>query len=85
MIPWGNREVQSFGMSGPALHLSFLRRILWALRLRRDAAGDPTAQTLHVLMLLLLVPVVFHIGIAEFTNPHKVVVTLIGIPMILVR
>jgi signal transduction histidine kinase/ActR/RegA family two-component response regulator len=33
-------------------------------------------------MLLLLVPIVFHIGLAEINNPHNLVVTLIGIPMI---
>ena len=68
--------------SGSTPHPGFLRKIVWALRLRGQAAGDPTAQTLHVLMLLLLVPVGFHIGLAEFNNPHKLVITLIGIPMI---
>jgi signal transduction histidine kinase/ActR/RegA family two-component response regulator len=34
-------------------------------------------------MLLLLLLVVPHIGLAEINNPHKLVITLIGVPMIL--
>jgi signal transduction histidine kinase/CheY-like chemotaxis protein len=53
-----------------------------ALRLRGQAAGDPTAQTLHWLMLLLLLLLVIHVGIAEIINPRKVLITALGIPMI---
>jgi signal transduction histidine kinase/CheY-like chemotaxis protein len=56
---------------------------LWGLRLRGQAADDPTARTLHVLMLLVLLLVVPHIGLAEINSPHKLLITLIGIPMIL--
>src|SRR3954447_14200447 len=53
-----------------------------ALRLRGNALGDPTAQTLHLLMLLLLLLLTIHVGIAEIINPHKLLITLLGIPMI---
>jgi signal transduction histidine kinase/ActR/RegA family two-component response regulator len=33
-------------------------------------------------MLLVLVPITFHIGLAEINNRHKLLITLIGIPMI---
>src|SRR4051812_27898604 len=57
-------------------------RLLWVLRLRGAAAGNPTAQTLHVLQLMLLLLLGIHVGLAEILNPHKLLVTLIGIPMI---
>jgi signal transduction histidine kinase/CheY-like chemotaxis protein len=69
-------------MSGP-VHLALFRRVLWALRLRGPAAGDPNAETLHLLVLLVLVPVTFHIGLAEIRDPHKLLISLIGIPMFL--
>lgn len=53
-----------------------------ALRLRGNALGDPTAQTLHLLMLLLFLLLTIHVGIAEVINPHKLLITLLGIPMI---
>ncbi|MFL6446960.1 MAG: ATP-binding protein [Bryobacteraceae bacterium] len=58
------------------------RSALSGLRLRGDALRDPTAQTLHILMLLLLLVLAIHVGIAEFINPHKLLITLLGIPMI---
>src|SRR5947209_12426078 len=58
------------------------RSAISGLRLRGDALGDPTAQTLHVLMLLLLLLLAIHVGIAEILNRHKLLVTLLGIPMI---
>jgi signal transduction histidine kinase/DNA-binding response OmpR family regulator len=61
---------------------SFIQRVMWALRLRCKAADNPTAQTLHILSLMLLLLVTIHIGLAEIINPHKLVITLIGIPMI---
>ena len=69
-------------MSGSSSESNLVRRTLWALRLRGQAASDPTAQTLHVLMLLLLLLLAIHEGLAEFINPHKLVITLLGIPMI---
>src|SRR3954463_1107790 len=58
------------------------RSAISGLRLRGNALGDPTAQTLHLLMLLLLSLLTIHVGIAEFRNPHKLLITLLGIPMI---
>src|SRR3954463_5294944 len=59
------------------------RSAISGLRLRGNALGDPTAQTLHLLMLLLLSLLTIHVGIAEIINPHKLLITLLGIPMIL--
>lgn len=69
-------------MSGSSAKSSLLRSIVWALRLRGPAANDPTAQTLHVLMLMLLLVLGIHVGLAEINNPHKVLVTVLAIPMI---
>ena len=69
-------------MSGSTRHANVFQRTLWALRLRGQAADDPTAQTLHALMLMLLVLVVIHIGLAEIINRHKLLITALGIPMI---
>jgi len=68
---------------GVSIHSGFPQRIWSALRLRGPAAGDPTAETLHLLMLLVLLPIMTHIGLAEIRNPHRLLITLIGIPMIL--
>ena len=70
-------------MVSVSVQSGFIQKILWGLRLRGQAADDPTARTLHVLMLLLLLLVVPHIGLAEINDPHKLLITLIGIPMIL--
>jgi signal transduction histidine kinase/CheY-like chemotaxis protein len=69
-------------MSGSVLS-GFLESVVSALRLRGRAAGDSAAETLHSLMLLVLLPVTFHIGLAEIRTPNKLLITLIGIPMIL--
>jgi len=69
-------------MSG-SVHSALFRRVFRALRLRGPAAGDPNAETLHLLVLLVLVPVTFHIGLAEIRDPHKLIIALIGIPMFL--
>ena len=66
-----------------SVHSALFRRVLRALRLRGPAAGDPNAEALHLLVLLVLVPVTFHIGLAEIRNPQKLLITLIGIPMFL--
>jgi signal transduction histidine kinase/ActR/RegA family two-component response regulator len=68
-------------MSGSVLSGS-LQRALWALRLRGQAAEDPTAKTLHILMLLLLLLMVPHIGLAEIRHPGNLLITLLGIPMV---
>src|SRR3954454_20537093 len=59
------------------------RSAISGLRLRGNALGDPTAQTLHLLTLLLLLLLTIHVGMAEIINPHKLLITLLGIPMIL--
>src|ERR1700756_3251654 len=69
-------------MTGASAESNMLHRALWAFRLRGQAANDPTAQTLHVLMLLLLVLLAIHDGLAEFLNPHKVLITVLGVPMV---
>jgi signal transduction histidine kinase/DNA-binding response OmpR family regulator len=69
-------------MSDSSARLSIFRRAGWELRLRGDAAGDPTAQTLHVLMLMLLLLLSIHVGVAEILNPHKLLITTLGVPMI---
>ncbi len=69
-------------MSG-SVRSALFRRVLRALRLRGPAAGDPNAEALHLLVLLVLVPVTLHIGLAEIRDPHKLIITLIGIPMFL--
>src|SRR5947209_2173536 len=69
-------------MRGPSRALTLLRTAVSGLRLRGRAVGDATAETLHLLMLLLLVPVLIHIGLAEIVNPRKLLVTLLGIPLI---
>lgn len=53
-----------------------------ALRLRGDAAGDPTAQTLHVLMLLLLSLTSTHVAFGTINHYNKPLILLVGIPMI---
>src|SRR3954470_12672221 len=69
-------------MSGSSSPSTALRRIVSGLRLRGNALSDPTARTLHLLMLLVLLLLSIHIGIAEVINAHKLVMTLLGIPMI---
>jgi signal transduction histidine kinase/DNA-binding NarL/FixJ family response regulator len=70
-------------MAGSSSGSRFLRKILWALRLRGEAAGDSTAQVLHALVLMLLLLVSIHIGLAEIINRNKLLITAIGVPMIL--
>src|SRR6516225_942612 len=60
----------------------FFERVARALRLRGPAADDPTAKTLHVLMLLLLLLDVPHIGLAEINHPGNLLITILGIPMV---
>jgi signal transduction histidine kinase/CheY-like chemotaxis protein len=69
-------------MSDTVSHSGFFRRVFWAFRLRGQAASDPTAQTLHVLMLLLLLLMAIHVGLAEINSPHKLLITILGIPMV---
>src|SRR5690242_14009910 len=61
----------------------FLRNFLRALRLRGPAGGDPTAQTLHSLTVVLLCLLSTHIGIAFHNNPNKLLVALLAIPGLL--
>jgi signal transduction histidine kinase len=63
-------------------HSGYLGRVSSVLRLRGQAAGDSTAEALHSLMLLILLPITVHIGLAEIRDSHKLLITLIGIPMI---
>lgn len=70
-------------MSGSAAHASVLRRALWALRLRGPAANNPTARTLHALALLVLLLFTIHDGLAEFNDRHRLLLTVLAIPMIL--
>jgi len=69
-------------MSGSSAKSSLLRSAVWALGLRGPAAEDSTAQTLHLLMLMLLLVLGIHVGLAEILNRHKVLVTVLGIPML---
>src|SRR5438309_8007384 len=69
-------------MSGGSVRPSLAGRVLRALQLRGQAADDPTAQTLHVLMLLLLLLLATHVSIAEVINRQRVLITLLGIPTI---
>jgi signal transduction histidine kinase/DNA-binding response OmpR family regulator len=52
------------------------------MRLRGPAADDPTARTLHALALMVLLVFTIHDGLAEFYNPHKLLITVLAIPMI---
>src|SRR4051794_11360458 len=69
-------------MSGSSSPSTALSRIVSGFRLRGNALSDPTARTLHLLMLLVLLPLTIHIGFAEVVNPHKLLMTVLGIPMI---
>src|SRR5215471_4048215 len=63
-------------------HSGFLARIMSELRLRGPAAGNPTAKALHPLMLMLLVLMIPHIGLALIISHDKLLVTALGIPMV---
>jgi len=67
---------------GVSIHSGFIQKVLWGLRLRGQAAEDPTAKTLHALMLMLLLLMVPHIGLAEINHPGNLLITLLGIPMV---
>ena len=56
--------------------------MLWTLRLRGEAARNPTAQTLHVLMLMLLSLTATHVTISFIHTHTKILTILLGIPMI---
>src|SRR5689334_2768309 len=64
-------------------HSKPLKRFLWILRLRGPAAGDPTAQTLHSLTLILLCLLAIHSGAAEYNGSGKrLMITLLVTPAI---
>ena len=78
---FARRAVSDRGASSES---NLLRRALWALRLRGEAANDPTAQTLHVLMILLLFLFAIHDGVAVMRqDARRLVYAVLGVPMIL--
>ncbi len=57
-------------------------RVSSALRLRGEAAVDPSAQALHVLMLLLLSVTAPHVTIALIHFYNKLVIVQTGFPIV---
>ena len=69
-------------MKKPRAEAAILRRFASVLRLRGEAAGDPTAQTLHVLMLMLLSVTAPHVTIALIHFYNKLVIIQTGFPIV---
>ena len=67
----------------PFSQTSLLERTLRAIRLRGNAADDPTARTLHALTLMLLLLISIQVGLAEIRGPRRDLMTALGIPYIL--
>ena len=59
-----------------------VKRLLGALQLRGDAAGDPIAQTLHALMLIVLALTTTHVSIALVNFHNKMLIVLTGFPLV---
>jgi signal transduction histidine kinase/ActR/RegA family two-component response regulator len=57
--------------------------VFWGFRLHGEAADDPAAQALHTLVLMLLLLLVIHFGLAEFNNPNRLLITVMAVPAVL--
>src|SRR5579872_4340090 len=69
-------------MKRPTAIANSANRFTSLLRLRGEAAGDPTARTLHVLMLLLLSLTAPHVTIAFIHFYNKLVIIQTGFPIV---
>jgi hypothetical protein len=58
------------------------KRVSSALRLQGEAAGDPTARTLHLLILMLLCVTATHVTIALIHFYNKLVIIQTGFPIV---
>ena len=69
-------------MKRPVPITNFARKFSSVLRLQGEAAADPTAKTLHLLMLLLLSVTAPHVTIALIHFYNKLVIIQTGFPIV---
>lgn len=69
-------------MTRPAAIAGLAKRFTSLLRLRGKGADNPTAQSLHVLMLLLLAVTTPHVTIALIHFYNKLVIVQTGFPIV---